>query len=247
MFPLKYLAEFYTKDNVMDAFQNFIFGGNSGHLWFLIALFWCFILFYPLEKYIFRKNFFIGLLVTCFIYNCSGLLVGLPMINSIPGLERAIVYLPYFIGGFVLEDIRRKTHIHISVKIILTCVFAMMSCIQFEKAIFTNVTIIAVLGSLTIYFVAYWITTIPKLTELRIYRCLLKNSMYIYLFHEPFNFIMLRWAINNNIVVSETLSAIYFAGRTLGSIVLAVVLGQIVDYIRQQKICSVLIREKVDL
>lgn len=118
-----------------------------------------------------------------------------------------------------------------------------LSTLQLEKCFFTNPTVTAILGSISIYFVAYWITNVPKITEMRVYKCLLKNSMYIYLFHEPVNFIMLRWAINNNVVSNGKLSVIFFLGRMIGSIVLSIVLGEIIDNIKKQHICSLLIKE----
>ena len=78
-----------------------MFGGNSGHLWFLIALFWCFVIFYPLEKYVFRRNIFCGIIIICFLFNwnLSGLLGDISAINSVPGVAGALNYLPYFVCG----------------------------------------------------------------------------------------------------------------------------------------------------
>lgn len=48
MFPVKYLGNFYTFDGMINAILTIWRGGlgyYDGHLWFLAALFWCFILF----------------------------------------------------------------------------------------------------------------------------------------------------------------------------------------------------------
>ena len=55
MFPLKRLVGFYNNTNIISAVEGFFYGANTGHLWFLIALFWAFILFYPLEKYVLQN------------------------------------------------------------------------------------------------------------------------------------------------------------------------------------------------
>lgn len=72
MFPVKRISGFYMGKDYFTAFQNFLFGSNAGHLWFLLALFWCFLLFYPIEKYICQKNMCIGIITACVIYNLNG-------------------------------------------------------------------------------------------------------------------------------------------------------------------------------
>lgn len=50
MLPIKRLGNFYTNDTLRKALQGFLSGQDSGHLWFLTALFWCIILFCVIAK-----------------------------------------------------------------------------------------------------------------------------------------------------------------------------------------------------
>ncbi len=54
MIPVKFLGDFYKSNNVLLALRSFIYGGDSGHLWFLPALFWCICFYSLLEKLLLR-------------------------------------------------------------------------------------------------------------------------------------------------------------------------------------------------
>ena len=54
MLPVKYLGCFYTKETILPAIRAFWLGGESGHLWFLLALFWCIIGFSIIIKVLHR-------------------------------------------------------------------------------------------------------------------------------------------------------------------------------------------------
>ena len=56
MLPVKYLGNFYTSDNFMAAVKSFLVGGESGHLWFLPALFWCTVSFSIARRLLLSKG-----------------------------------------------------------------------------------------------------------------------------------------------------------------------------------------------
>ena len=56
MLPVKYLGNFYTSDNFIDAVKSFLVGGESGHLWFLASLFWCTVIFSMIRRFLLRKG-----------------------------------------------------------------------------------------------------------------------------------------------------------------------------------------------
>lgn len=88
MFPIKFLAGFYSRDNFFVALQGFLLGGNLGHLWFLLSLFWVFVLFYPLEKYVLKKFSLIGLIIACLLLNWFNMgLFDYPIITSTSNIK----------------------------------------------------------------------------------------------------------------------------------------------------------------
>lgn len=54
MLPVKTIGDFYDKAGLKAALKGFLSGQGSGHLWFLIALFWC-ILFFGATVKILKK------------------------------------------------------------------------------------------------------------------------------------------------------------------------------------------------
>lgn len=45
MIPIKMMGNFYNKESIVQAFNGFLSGTDSGHLWFLTSLFWCILAF----------------------------------------------------------------------------------------------------------------------------------------------------------------------------------------------------------
>ena len=58
MLPVKCLGNFYNADNFAEIIKSFlkVEGGESGHLWFLPALFWCMMVFEVMRGIFLRLN-----------------------------------------------------------------------------------------------------------------------------------------------------------------------------------------------
>lgn len=233
MFPLKRLAGFYTKENYVEALQGFLLGSNSAHLWFLLVLFWCFILFYPIEKYVLQKNAWGGIILVCCIYywGKNGVFDS-TIFSSIPRLQTALNYLPYFMMGYLIERFRKKYNFSFCAKFIFTLIFLSLSYLQYCKHFFPENLLTIILGSATIYAVSYWISRIPHFTDAVFHKILLRNSMYIYLFHDPINFLVLRWAIEYNVILSKAGAVTFFAARTVGAILISILFGEIIQIVK---------------
>lgn len=65
MFPVKFLGNFYNRQSVFTAIGSFYSGGESGHLWFLPALFWCILVFWGITR-VTGKSIFLTLFVSLF-------------------------------------------------------------------------------------------------------------------------------------------------------------------------------------
>ena len=235
MFPLKRMAGFYTEENYVEALQGFLLGNNSAHLWFLLVLFWCFIMFYPVEKYVMRKNIWGGVILVCCIYywGNNGVFDS-TVFSCIPMLRTGLSYLPYFMMGYLVEEFRKKYDFSFYAKIFLTFVFLILSYLQYYEHLFSEELLVIILGSATVYAVSYWTSRIPHFMNTTLHKVLLRNSMYIYLFHDPINFLILRWAIERNVLVSQIGSVIFFAMRTVGVILISILIGEIIRIIKKK-------------
>jgi hypothetical protein len=104
MLPVKWLSGGYTIQAFLKAVKSFLFvRSDMGHLWFLIALFWCFILFFPLYKYGYQKNnsIFPCLLMSALVYTLNAMI---PI--DFLGLQRGMQYLVWFALGFSFEHFK---------------------------------------------------------------------------------------------------------------------------------------------
>ena len=58
MLPVKRMTGYYNKENFIEAVTKFLIGKGDGHLWFLPALFWCFIIFWCIHRLAGKKNIY---------------------------------------------------------------------------------------------------------------------------------------------------------------------------------------------
>ena len=233
MIPIKYISGFYTKDAIASVIQGFLFGQFSGHLWFLLALFWCFAIFYGLEKYIFTKSCFVAVIVACAFFNFNQYsMINSQFLSVIPGLTRAISYLPYFIGGFLFERLLRQKTENIKAIVIIFTISLVLNILQMRKGVFTADALKVILGSSLMYSIAALLSRWNGLMKNKGFEILRRDAFDIYLFHEPINFIVLRMAINTKMIESMRGGVTFFAMRIFGAITISVILAEMLRYVK---------------
>lgn len=73
MLPLKRIGNFYNNETLKQAMQGFLSGEDSGHLWFLTALFWCMVVFVAIVKLLDAmkiKSVYSVLILCGIVWNC---------------------------------------------------------------------------------------------------------------------------------------------------------------------------------
>jgi fucose 4-O-acetylase-like acetyltransferase len=128
MIPLRIIALVYTRENLTDAIVNFLsLTGEDWHLWFLASLFFCFLMFYPLYKFIFVKTkSSMCVLVIAYLFYIAVTHVPFDFMQA----KRAVRYLPYFILGFSFGQYRMKWNDYLMrpiVKITLCILFVLVT------------------------------------------------------------------------------------------------------------------------
>ncbi|MBF1103829.1 MAG: acyltransferase family protein, partial [Solobacterium sp.] len=106
MFPIKYLGNFYTSIGLSKAIISFFsgFGGSDeGHLWFLIALFWCLIIFVCITKILdkLHSNHPIIILFICIIVSQFSIRY---ITFSFLQISTSLYYIQWLALGYLFES-----------------------------------------------------------------------------------------------------------------------------------------------
>ena len=103
MLPVKRMTGYYNKENFIEAVTKFLIGKGDGHLWFLPALFWCFIIFWCIHRLAGKKNIYPVLMLAALIQFFQGYL---PF--SLFLFKRGMGYLFWFALGYWFDGMRHK-------------------------------------------------------------------------------------------------------------------------------------------
>lgn len=228
MLPLKFIAGFYTKQNLLQAIKVFWHGDESGHLWFLGALFWCFIFFAILQKTLMRLNIKSKIVLLCLACLISVFHKSIPI--DFLELRRGASYLVWFTLGYVLDDYRKQYNIEeISMKklLIIFIVLAIFMTLYTMREWLDTVTF-ALCGIATFTTLSLIMTKVFSLYNLHLPKVLMRNLLCVYLFHDPLNYLILRFAFSKvNLLCSSLGCYLYYAMRTVGIFFVSLAIGEV--------------------
>lgn len=231
MFPIKYFANFYDKDGLKQAVTVFLNGGDSGHLWFLPALFWCMIIFVVIKKIIAKKtdSVYLPLLISGLI---SLTYTNLPI--DVLQLKIGLSYIFWFALGYTFENERRKNESwNFRTTLVLYAIFTMIEIIVFRCNIL-NVFFLNLCGSFQTYLLVDILTRIfKKIPVTKAWEIANRNLFYIYLFHDPLEYIVLKIFFSNNLLVYNWGCYLYVFSRSIGVFLASLVLGELVTLVKK--------------
>lgn len=249
--PLKFLSGYYSEsDNVsINIFLGqYLLMGNS-HLWFVFALFGIFMLAYFLviNRLQEKKVYWPFLLFVSWI----GLYGIIPPCLAINEMMR---YLLFFMSGYTLYEI--LTHKNIGCTYVIVSWFAMAvfwyiyiweqnhGIILPERLLklvrYPFYTIFAFWGIFNMIFTCKVLARNNKIMCNPLYKYLNKNSYLLYLYSDPFNYVIIAVMsiVAGKVWESETLSLIAFILRAICTVILAGVVIAIVNKIKVNKLCK---------
>lgn len=227
MIPLKYLAGFYSAAVLPDVYFRFLTVSNAyGHLWFLPALFWIFLLFWLLHRVSGQRDILLAVLGGV-LYACGAETIYYALPGNIAYLAFALSYFFWFVLGYLFQkyDIARLWQCWGNVPMLL--LFGVLSIGGFALGPLPMVLSIP-LGSLTVYSLARLLAEY-SLQYQHWFQLLLRYNFYIYLFHDPFNYLALSVAIRWNLTASAVGIYSYQGFRIFGTVLLSLALGFMVD------------------
>lgn len=206
LLPIRLLLKYPSYENVSPIsliFKNIIWGSDNGHLWFLEALFFIFIIMFYICRILYKKN-------NIMLYLSTGIILLILSLCSnkflfIPFLYNLSRYCLWFYLGFILnrfEDLLINTYVKI-----ITSVFLIFSFIIYYK-IFNNSIMQYILISNFVLVLYNYIfdKNIPILNKIS------SNSFGIYLFHSPLIYITFTYLSEANPIVVVAINFILWGG-----------------------------------
>ena len=198
MLPIKFLCNFYNVATIKQAAHAFLYGNESGHLWFLPSLFFCMITFVLLLK---TLQYFKCESVWMLVFAAGALQMGYKYIPfDILGMQKGLSYISYFLLGYIFEQYLRKIDVS---KIMDFIVFAVLSAMETVNIFFPFLdrlcaAIIGCAWALTLAKLCG--TYLKRLENTRMWKLLIKNLFSIYLYHDPMEYIILKIAMKTNML-----------------------------------------------
>ena len=241
MIPVKWVANFYDNTTVSIAYVNSLGGGVSGHLWFLLALFWVFIVFWILRRISFGSLGFLFLL--CLLVQLFHKYLPFDLMF----FQKGMGFIIWFCIGYIFQKTRNS--INLNRFGCVTFMYIMTIVMFFEtRYLSANWVISVIVRSTWIYSVCVCILKFaPKILKSSLYQVLLKNCFYIYLFHDPLNFAVLKLAFEQSWLTSNFGCYAYLFCRTAGLVIISILFGEAIVWIKNRSVgCLIVRRNKVN-
>ena len=221
MIPLKTLGNFFDPQQIPTVILNFLTGHESGHLWFLTSLFWCFLVFWGLKNFL--KNNFLLLLVTFLIYLFHDLLP-----EGYFDFAFSMQFLFFFAAGYCFETVRTFFEKH---RYLIFCLFPcliLLNILDTQKHFLPAVGF-TLAGCALVYNLAFCLTALFKDAFNRpFFRLSANQTMIVYLLHDPLMIVILYLCMQKELLTSAVGCWIYFFCRTIGVVLLSVFIGIII-------------------
>ncbi|BBK78204.1 acyltransferase family protein [Clostridium butyricum] len=243
--PIKVISRFYSTNYFANAIFYDMLNG-IGHLWFLFTLFWIFILFYFLEKYIYNNNKYIFWVIVLITYFFNDIIY-----NFMPnGLKSNVQYVIFFCIGYFFEIIREKYNNSkcmvvntIILSVVVYVLYYAQKNINFKYAQLLILLFVKILLILIVYNISYLLNKYLKISKLKLYEKLYKYNFDIYLFHDPLNYLFLYIASlilikiqNQNLIQTQVFSFfMIFILRFVINIFICIFIAVVINKFKQYK------------
>lgn len=217
MVPIKYAVGYsgYQDKTLFDILGNFLMCQDVGHLWFLPALFFIFLICEVLINVIERVPIFRKLNIGAVVLLLIAIILyfeGYRIAFGYAPILSAFVNVIWFSFGYFIctyHDFYQSFFNRKSIK--LVSVIIGISFLLF-CAFFDTRVLVGICCKFIVIFVLY---AIMPGTNSKIISCISKNSFGIYLFHSPLIYITFSFFANESVVFVVLLNFVIFGGVAL--------------------------------
>ena len=218
MIPLKTAGGFFDKGKLPEIVIAFLTGHESGHLWFLPSLFWCFAVFAGLRK-IWKNPVFI-ITVSLLLYRYHSKLPA-----GFFDFAFSMQYLIFFTAGFYFDRFRPALISRPKTVLCLTAALIVLNVAD-TRHHFLYPLLFKTAGCFLFYFTALSLCALfPKKTAALPVRKAADQTLNVYLYHDPLMIVVLAFFAAHAPLLPIAGGGLYFLCRTAGVIVLSVIIG----------------------
>lgn len=227
-FPIKYISGYYVDSQ--NVWTDFLVGqvllqGNS-HLWFLLTLYIIFLLMFVTEKAFPGHS-----AQKCAVYALLSLLSRFITVHIV---SYVLEYVLWFYCGYLIETIRRKNEGILKNKKLLLLSIVLAAASLAVEPLSKGTTLSKILGLLAdvfilplsmcviIYCISNWIGS-SKLIATNLYAWVLRDSLGIYLYSDPLNYLFLFIGISafSNALFTDRYYWLFYLVRVGGGLILS--------------------------
>lgn len=233
MLPVKRMADVYDNVSLKSALKGFLSGIDSGHLWFLTALFWCIVIFVVCKKILlkFDINSSYALLMICGIIQ---LLENVYLPFDILGLRTSTKYIFYFALGYAFEG-ERSRHEQWNMKktLFLYAVLLVLEIVNRQYDLLNSFFVIMAGSSMTYLTADICDRFFVKCKEQKWWKVIMRNLFYVYLLHDPLEYMVLKLFIKRGWLSAGFGCVMYTVSRTVIIFIVTIILGECIREIKK--------------
>ena len=229
MIPMKYISGFYDDQGLKQAIKGLWRGIESGHLWFLPALFWNMIIFAALCKIFEKIHLQKMVLPVALVLQYASQWVPKDILGLISGLSMFF----WFALGYEFEKKRTwldKCSFGIWFGILGVLILADYILISFVIA--PAWVYILVRGSIICILAYIFDIFLKSIVQVRIYKLVVKYLFDIYLYHDPLEYLILFCFFRWDLVSLRFSGYLLILLRIVGVSILSIGLGYIVEKVK---------------
>ncbi len=222
MIPLKLWGGFFDPLRLSEIIVAFLTGHESGHLWFLTSLFWCFVVFFVLQKLL-KKGVLVCLAAFLFY------LFGSRLAQGYFDFSFSMQFLFFFTAGYYFDRVRPFFEKHPGITFFLLPCLLILNIADTQKHFLPAVGFMAA-GCALFYNAAFCLALIFKKTpQTSFFRKTAGRTMGVYLFHDPLMIVVLYYCMQAGLLTTPAGCWIYFFCRTIGVVLLSVLIDIVVE------------------
>ncbi len=232
MLPVKYLAGFYDGPGLAAAYKGFLLGSDTGHLWFLPALFWCMVIFVLLQKASDRLGKW---QMPVLLAVAAGLTVLVRFTTfDVFLLFRGIGYLFWFALGWVFQQLRSRCRpARLWVWLAVLAALLALEYANMRWDILGDAARVLAGSALCYVLAQLCARLLTSVSDTRLWQALVAGSMAIYLYHDPLEYLALRIFFEGGLLTTAIGCHGYYLTRIVGVIVVSLLIDLLVRQVKK--------------